>query len=213
MDQNALMWFIFMAIVIVLAIVLYKFTRERAEKGRADENKADLYILPEQFVVLDLETTGLDPIKHEIIEIGAIKVNRDSDNHTTFQALIKPSKKVPKKITQITGITQEMLDADGEELGTNLKQLVDFIGDLRLVMFNADFDMGFLNEASKEHGITIRNPVSCALKMARRAWPDLRSYKLADINNTGNGNHRALKDCELTIPVYTAAALKLGSVK
>ena len=211
MDQNSLIWFIFMALVILIGGYLFFRSRGRSESGQ--EDKVDISMLPEQFVVLDLETTGLDPIKHEIIEIGAVKVNRDSDNHTTFQALIKPSKKVPKKITQITGITQEMLDADGEELGTNLKQLLDFIGDLRLVMFNADFDMGFLNEASKEHGITIRNPVSCALKMARRAWPDLRSYKLADINNTGNGNHRALKDCELTIPVYTAAALKLGSVK
>lgn len=182
-----------------------------------EKGKVDLSILPEQFVVFDLETTGLDPLKHEIIEIGAVKVNRDSNNHMTFQALIKPSRKVPKKITQITGITQEMIDVDGGNIESTLKEFADFIGDFRLVAFNADFDMGFLQEASKRYDITIRNPVSCALKMARRAWPGLKSYKLADLASTGGlsnkGSHRALKDCELTITVYTAAVSKLGSVE
>ena len=203
-------WSVIIILVVILGIGIYLLSRSKGEK-------VDLSILPEQFVVLDLETTGLDPLKHEIIEIGAVKVNRDSNNHTTFQALIKPRRKVPKKITQITGITQEMVDADGGDIGSTLKELIDFIGDLRLVTFNADFDMGFLQEASKKHDITIRNPVSCALKMARRAWPGLKSYKLADLANTGGlsnkGHHRALKDCELTITVYTAAASKLGSVE
>lgn len=184
---------------------------------RSRGQKPDLSILPEQFIVLDLETTGLDPVKHEIIEIGAVKVNRDSNNHTTFQSLIKPSKKVPKKITEITGITQEMVEAEGEEIGSVLKEFTDFIGDLRLVTFNAEFDIGFLNEAAKSHDIVLKNPVSCALKMARRAWPGLKSYRLAYLANIGGlnskGNHRALKDCELAITVYTAAASKLGSVK
>ena len=77
-------------IIIVLVVIGFFFLRSRGKK-------ADLSMLPKQFVVFDLETTGLDPLKHEIIEIGAVKVNRDSDNHTTFQALIKPVKKVPKR--------------------------------------------------------------------------------------------------------------------
>jgi len=173
-------------------------------------------MLPEQFVVLDLETTGLDPSKHEIIEIGAVKVNRNSNNHATFQALIKPSKKIPKNITQITGITQDMIDKNGENLESVLKEFIDFIGDLRLVAYNAKFDMGFLKEAAKNYGLEINNSSSCALKMARRAWPELTSYGLADLANTGGlstkGNHRALKDCELTITVYTSAASKLKTV-
>lgn len=184
---------------------------------KAKRKKPDFSMLPAQFIVLDLETTGLDPIKHEIIEIGAVKVNRDSNNHSTFQALVKPNKKVPKKITEITRITQEMLESEGEEISSVLKELVDFIGDLRIVTFNAEFDMGFLNEAAKRHEIEFQNPVSCALKMARRAWPGLKSYKLAHLANAGGlsskGNHRALKDCELAITVYTAAASKLGSVQ
>jgi len=64
-----------------------------------------LILLPEEFVVLDLETTGLDPIEDEIIEFGAIRVNIRSDTHDTFQELVKPERRIPRNIAQITGIT------------------------------------------------------------------------------------------------------------
>ncbi len=181
------------------------------------EEDVDLSMLPEKFVVFDLETTGFSPRKNEIIEIGAVKINRDFDNHEIFQALIKPNKEIPRKITEMTGITQEMVDNEGENLASALEEFVNFIEDLRLVAYNADFDMRFIKEALMSHDITIKNPVSCALKMARRAWPGLKSYKLKDIANirglSTEGNHRALKDCELTITVYSEAAAELGSVK
>jgi DNA polymerase-3 subunit epsilon/DNA polymerase-3 subunit alpha (Gram-positive type) len=76
--------------------------------------------------------------------------------------------------------------------------------------------MGFFKQASQEHNIIINNPVSCALKMSRRAWKNQKSYKLVDIAKIGgfstSSNHRALKDCELTIPVYTASSSILKSV-
>ena len=76
--------------------------------------------------------------------------------------------------------------------------------------------MGFINEAVAKQGLKIKNPHSCALKMARRAWPDLESYKLVDVAVCGGlstkGNHRALKDAELTMTVYAAAAETLGSL-
>jgi DNA polymerase III subunit epsilon len=77
-------------------------------------------------VVFDLETTGLNPERHEIIEIGAIKVNRDSDVHQTFQALVKPVKRIPKKITEITGITQAMVTEDGEPAEQVLRDFHEF---------------------------------------------------------------------------------------
>ncbi len=173
--------------------------------------------LPEQFVVFDLETTGLDAAKHEIIEIAAIRVNRDSAHHETIQALVKPTKKVPDKIVQLTGITQEMLDRDGEDINESLRDFAVFVGNLRLVSFNAEFDMAFLNAATSRCGMTpFNNPVSCALKMARRAWPGRKSYKLADIAKDGNLDskdmHRALADCQRALTVYGAAASSLRSV-
>lgn len=167
---------------------------------------------PEQFVVIDLETTGLDPQRHEIIEIGAILVNRDSDHHTTFQAFVMPNGRITKKITEITGITRMMIAAEGgEPLEAVLPQLIEFIGDRPLVIFNAEFDMGFLSAGLKESGLPpIRNQVTCALKLSRRTWPGLRSYRLTDLAKAGNlkvdGAHRALADCQMTMIVYSAAA-------
>ena len=183
----------------------------------AAQRRISIAHLPERFVVFDLETTGLDPVKHEIIEIGAIRVNRDSINHDTFQAFIKPAKKVPKKITELTGISQMMLDAEGEPIEKILREFLDFLGDLDLVSFNADFDMAFLQNAAARHSITINNSVSCALKMARRAWPGRRSYRLADLAKDGNlsssDTHRALGDCQRALIVYTAAASELGTTR
>ena len=180
------------------------------------ESRSDLSMLPPQFVVFDLETTGLKPDTCEIIEIGAILVNRDSVNHTTFQALVTPSKPIPNKITRITGITQVMIDTDGEPLGDVIPQFIDFIGDNPLVAFNAEFDMSFLRKAVAEvlprH--TLKNKVSCALKMARRAWPERSSFKLADLARDGGmaeQTHRALDDCRQAMTVYCAAATILRS--
>jgi len=177
----------------------------------------DLSVLPERFVVFDLETTGLKPESHEIIEIGAIRVNRDSDNHDTFQALIRPRKKIPRKITEITGITPDMVEKEGESLQVVLPQFLEFVGELPLVSYNADFDMAFLTTAvnNTQNCFPIKNRVSCALKMARRAWPGLKSYRLADLAKDGglsaDGTHRALDDCKRAMIVYTAAASKLRS--
>lgn len=173
--------------------------------------------LPERFVVFDLETTGVDPEKHEIIEIGAIRVNRDATDHDTFQSLIRPTRKVPKKITEITGINQEMLDGEGKPLESALREFLDFAGDLHLVSFNADFDMAFLKNAAAANSLDFRNSVSCVLKMARRAWPGRKSYRLGELAKdgklSGHDTHRALGDCQRTLIVYAAAAAKLGTVK
>ncbi len=197
-------------VIAIIAIAVFFFLTKRNKKPA-------LSVLPERFVVFDLETTGLKVDIHEIIEIGAIRVNRDSDRHDAFQALIRPNKKIPKKITDLTGITQDMVDKDGDPLDVAVGEFLEFIGDLPLVCYNADFDMAFLIKAVKEtHPATnIRNQVSCALKMARRAWPGRKSYRLADLAEDGNlsdeGTHRALGDCKRTMIVYAAAASELGS--
>ncbi len=196
--------------LLIIGVVLWYFFGRRPKK-------IDVSILPVQFIVFDLETTGLRADSHEIIEIGAVRVNRDSKHHETFQVLIKPNKKVPKKITQITGISQEMVDRDGVGLEQAISEFQTFVGDLRLVCYNAEFDMAFLHHAAAKCGKKITNPVSCALLMARKAWPRRKSYRLTDIAKVGgfstSGAHRALKDCELTITVYGAAATTLGRIE
>jgi DNA polymerase III epsilon subunit-like protein len=74
--------------LLLAAVAWWLLTRRK----RAALAPADVSILPERFVVFDLETTGLHPDRHEIIEIGAIRVDRDADKHQTFQTLVKPKK-------------------------------------------------------------------------------------------------------------------------
>jgi len=174
--------------------------------------------LPRQFVVLDLETTGLSPRTNEIIEIGAIRVDLDSDVHLTFQTLVRPQKRVPHRISQMTGISQEMVEHDGRHISDALGEFLDFIQELPLVTFNANFDMAFLHAAAAASGRTITNPYTCALKLARRAWPGLASYRLVDLARLGglsnDGTHRALGDCQRAMIVFTAAASEVrGKVK
>ena len=112
-------------------------------------------------------------------------------------------------------ITQEMVEAEGEALEKALREFFDFVGDLPLVSYNAEFDMAFIRAAAQRHSIPVRNNVSCALKMARRAWPDRSSYRLADLARDGNlktsNAHRALADAERALVVYAAAAARLRS--
>lgn len=198
-----------------------------AGRSSSDMPGTDLSHVPPKFVVFDLETTGLDPTRHEIIEVGAIRVNRDSDLHEAngrfefsglgFQALVKPRRRIPKRITQINGISQDMVDKEGEPLEAVLKDFAAFIGDLPLVSFNAAFDMGFLQNAARRHNIVFPNQASCALKLARRAWPGLPSYQLCDLAKlarlSNEDMHRALGDCKRTLLLYTVAASTLASDK
>lgn len=197
-------------VLIGLAAAIYWFLRRRSRRLNVDH-------MPEQCVVIDLETTGLDPTKHEIIEIAAIRYRRGQERHQTLQALIKPRQTVPAKITELTGITQEMVETQGEELGKALRELTVFLGESRVVSFNAEFDIGFIQVALAQHSLPpMTNSVSCALKMSRRAWPRRKSYKLVDLvadGKIGGGQaHRALEDARRALVVYAAAVSELKSV-
>ncbi|MFA6016218.1 MAG: 3'-5' exonuclease [Gallionellaceae bacterium] len=168
--------------------------------------------LPESFIVFDLETTGLDATQNEIIEIAAIRFKKGSTAHETMHALVKPKAAVPSKISKLTGITQEMLDRDGEPIRDVLEDFRGFFGDLRLVSFDSESDMAFLQTAAENNGLPpFRNPTTCALKLAQQAWPNSKSYRLEDItsgeqfNNSGAPN-RALEGARRVLIVYAAAS-------
>ena len=202
---------ILLLLVLIAAIAYWYFAQSKQKSV-----PVDISHLPDRFVVFDLETTGLDSAKHQIIEIGAIRVNRTSDKHETYQSLVLAKRKLPKKIVELTGITDELLRSEGVPLEQALREFADFAGDLRLVSFNTDFDLPFLRNAASQHGLEFRNPTSCALKMARKAWPKRQSFRLMDLARDGNlsmsNQHRALGDCERALHVYIAAASKLRAV-
>ena len=197
-----------LALIPVVAIVLL------VVKANRPLPPPDLSHLPPEFVVFDLETTGLDPHRHEIIEFGAIRVIRDSTQFPVYSSLVKPTNKIPRKITELTGITQAMVDEDGVSIETALDAFIAFIGDRPLVAYNAPFDKGFMDAALSRAGHSQRLPEpSCALKLARRAWRGLPSYKLTALAERfgldPRDSHRALEDCKRTVAVYIAASVAL----
>ena len=171
-------------------------------------------LIPEQFVVVDLETTGLHPSTSDIIEIGAIKVTLDEQEHPALHVFVKPKRKLTPKITSITGITQQMLDEHGVELHSAMADFIKFVGDLPLVTYNAPFDMGFLWAAANSCGMKIENRYTCALQRARRAFPYLENHKLqtvaSHLSAPDHDQHRALADSLRAAHVFLASTAEIN---
>lgn len=207
-------------IALLLRAMLKPLIHVQTVNGHAGDPQkpVDLSMLPERFVVFDLETTGLSSDRHEIIEIGAIRVRRESDMHDTFQTLVIPKGRITAKITELTGLTRKMLLADGMAAQDAIEQFRDFVGDLPMIAYNSEFDTGFVQAAAARAGLpAFGNEMICALKMARRAWPRRDSYRLFSLATDAglplNNNHRALDDAHRALLVYIAAARKLGRHK
>ena len=182
------------------------------EKAQPKRELSDM--LPHQFIVLDLETTGLSTTADEIIEIAAVKVTINETQHPYIQTLVKPTCKIPRKITEITGITQSMVDADGVTLAAAMEKFLEFAGNLPLVTYNAEFDIGFLKSAAARCNVPFNNCYACALKRARRAFPFLPNHKLVRVAEAfklpDNDQHRALSDCSRAAQVFMLATVELN---
>ncbi len=152
-----------------------------------------------EYIVFDLETTGLSPTANEIIEIGAVKVKNKVivDEFLTF---VKPSiPHLPEKITELTGITDEMLK-DAPPLDGVFDSFMEFIGDLPLVAHNADFDVAFVRVACTKRGKELLNQKVDTLYMARTLLKDLKRHKLNLVANALGvvleNHHRAVDDAK-----------------
>ena len=159
----------------------------------------------DSFVIVDLETTGLSPKNSEIIEIGAIKVI-DNKVVDTMDVFIRPSRPLSWFITNLTGITNEMVD-EGLSTKEALKVFDEFSFGMRLMAHNAKFDMSFLDVyMKKELGKGVRMDSMDTLLLSRAIVKDVPNYKLETLANRFNidysGAHRSLRDCEITLDVY-----------
>lgn len=171
----------------------------RIEKGNS------LLLFPSSFVVFDIETTGLDPASNEIIEIGAIKVI-DNKVIDTFQVLIKPVYEISPFITNLTGITNEMVES-ASNIESVLPDFMDFVEDLILVGHNVNFDINFIYDNLIRLGYPpLKNDFIDTLRVARKYLPMLRNHRLGDLAEyymiDTKGSHRALKDVEMTLAVF-----------
>ena len=167
------------------------------------------------FCVLDIETTGLSPERDSIIEIGVIR--SETEDGTTrervLNELVRPSGNIPKRIRELTGITNETV-ADADSIDGVLRRVAAFVGDASVIAHNAHFDRRFLEHNARLMGMTFAgNEWVCTMRMAQRV-PLGGSYKLAALAERldvpDQGSHRALDDCRATIGVYRAVRRLLG---
>lgn len=158
------------------------------------------------YVVFDLETTGLSPETDTIIEISAVKVKKGKVEGS-FSTLVNPGRRIPAAASRVNGITDEMV-ADAPVLKDALEQFLSFIGNEILVGHNIhSFDMKFLNCATQEfYGKDMGNDYIDTLYMARSCLKELPHHRLTDLAGyfhiSTKGAHRALNDCMMNQKCY-----------
>ena len=155
-----------------------------------------------KFVAIDVETKRLNPLYNEIIEISAIKYE-GAKKLDTFSTLIKPKKEVSSTITNLTGITNKMLE-DAPTIEKVMPELIEFIGDNPIVAHNANFDYSFLQNNSNKS--FTNNKVIDTVAISRKMLPNLPNHKLNTVARyigiQEEGYHRAEFDCECCAKIY-----------
>jgi CRISPR-associated protein Cas2 len=161
---------------------------------------------PECYVVFDIETTGLDVDKDQIIEIGAIRVN-DGAEEDAFHALIAVEKTLSKKVVELTDITNDMLASSGIPLAEAIASFLEFVGESPVVAHNASFDCGFIQVACEECDLDdFDNQAIDTLDLAKKKLPNASNYRLQTLvsllNLDNEHPHRAESDCEVTLQLF-----------
>lgn len=185
----------------------YSFERH-SQRSKIEKPEYMKYIrarkLVEDYVVLDFETTGLNVLDSQIIQIGAVKYKNHQvvDHYNTY---VNPQRPLSSKIITITGITDDLLK-DAPLIDEVFPELINFIGDYDLVAHNASFDMKFLLHNMNECGLPYKKfRVIDTLSLARKNI-HTHNHKLVTLKEYLNldhyDSHDALQDCYVTAEVY-----------
>lgn len=159
-------------------------------------------------IVLDTETTGLDPLAgHRVVELGCLELVNTVATGRTFHTYFNPERIMPSEAQEIHGLTDEFL-ADKPLFVDRVDEFLAFIGEAQLVIHNAQFDIGFLNAELERVGRTkLANAYVDTVSMARRKFPGQRVSLDAlcerfGVDNSNRTKHGALLDSELLAEVY-----------
>lgn len=175
--------------------------QEKTKQTRIDTGEESA--MQSAYLVLDIETTGLDPKTEKIIEIGAARV-RDGQVVETYQTFVNPGRKLTERIVELTGITDDML-CDAPYIETALPAFLVFAGEDVLLGHSVRFDYSFLKRAAVNLKCTFEKKAVDTLKLARLCLPELPSRSLGalcghyEITHTA---HRALGDALATHVLY-----------
>ena len=160
-------------------------------------------------IVVDTETTGLDPADgHRIIEIGCVELDDHVPTGLTFQRYLNPERLIPRDAQRVHGLTDEFL-AEMPIFAAIVDELLSFFGDAPLVMHNASFDLKFVNAELLRLPRTMIPPARTidTIEIAKAKFPGAR-YSLDElcrrfgVDLSGRKKHGALVDAELTARVY-----------
>lgn len=160
-------------------------------------------------IVLDTETTGLDPLRGDrIVEIGCVELHNLVTTGKTLQIYVNPERAMPSEAAMVHGLTDEFL-ADKPLFAEKVDEFLGFIGDAPLIIHNASFDMGFVNAELTRCGFA-RLPLERAtdtVAMARRMFPGAPASldalcKRFNVDASGRKMHGALLDAQLLAEVY-----------
>ncbi len=175
-------------------------------------------------IVLDTETTGLDPYQgHRIVEIGCVELLNRIPTGQTYHVYVNPERDMPPEAEAVHGLTRQFL-SDKPLFNEVVEDLIAFLGEAKLVIHNAGFDLAFLNAEFErcKKAILQRERAIDTLTLARRRHPG-GPNKLDDlcvrygIDNSKRTKHGALLDAELLAEVYAELAggrqARLGLVK
>jgi len=157
------------------------------------------------FAIVDIETTGLSAYYHKITEIAALKY-RDGRIVREFSTLVNPEVRIPRFITRLTGIDNEMVN-DSPKIKEVMPRFYSFLGNSPFVAHAATFDYKFLDYAAEKNiGVNLGNHKICTCKLARRLLPELPSKRLSSLcSHFGISNdnaHRAMSDVRATSKIF-----------
>lgn len=172
---------------------------ERILKGKSTID------LLSDYIVFDIETTGLDSSYDEVIEIGAIKV-KNNKIVSKFNSLVKPKNEMDEYITELTGITNEMVK-EAPTIEEILPDFMNYIGNDILIGHNVNFDINFIYDNLYRNKFDVlTNDFIDTMRISRKLLPELPHHRLIDLAKyfkiDSTNNHRSLKDCEITMNVY-----------
>lgn len=175
------------------------------KKIRRENFGKSIVTFPDTYVVVDIETTGLNSRYDSIIEISALRYSYGEfiDKYVT---LINPGVPIGSFITKLTGITDEMVK-DRDDISICIKEFKEFVKDDLIVGYNVNFDMGFLYDNLKViHNEYLSNDYVDVLRLTRRLLPQLQHHRQTDIAEyygiDVQGAHRAEKDCMICEAIF-----------
>ncbi len=163
------------------------------------------------YIVLDIETTGLDPKTDRIIEIGAARV-RGGNVCDTFQTLVNPARMLDERIVELTGITDDLLKG-APYIEEALGPFLDFAGGDILLGHSVQFDFSFVKRAAVNQRRTFEKKAIDTLKLARLCLPKLQSRALGELcryYKIEHSAHRALGDALATHELYKKLCAQFG---